>query len=40
MLTKILSLKTAYLVKYNNVPAPNATHQRDTLLTTSLVAKF
>jgi putative salt-induced outer membrane protein len=40
MLSRILSLKSSYEVIYDNVPAPGATHQRDTLLTTSLVAKF
>jgi putative salt-induced outer membrane protein len=39
-LNRVFSLKSAYRVEYANVPAPKATHQRDSLLTTSLVAKF
>ena len=40
MLTRILSLKTSYELMYNNSPPPHATHQRDSLLTNSLVARF
>lgn len=39
-LSSILSLKTAYLLKYNNQPPAPATQYLDRLLTTSLVAKF
>jgi len=39
-LSSILSLKTAYLLKYNNTPPAPATQYLDRLLTTSLVAKF
>lgn len=35
-----LSVRLAYLVKYDNQPAPGATQKRDSLYTTSLVAKF
>lgn len=34
----MFSIKTAYLVKYDNVPA--ATHKTDSLFSTSLIAKF
>ena len=42
LLTQVLSLKVAYLFKYNNYLAPDstATKHLDTLFTTSLVAKF
>lgn len=39
-LNAMLSLKVAYLVKYNAAPPPPATQYLDRLLTTSLVAKF
>lgn len=39
MLTKVFSLKTAYLVKYRNEIAPGEKHA-DTTFTTSVVAKF
>lgn len=39
MLNSILSLKVAYLVKYQNEP-PDAAKHTDRTLTTSLVAKF
>lgn len=40
MLTNIFSLKSAFLLRYDHLPAPGIAHQTDTLLTTSLVAKF
>lgn len=39
-LNEIFSLKTAYLVRYDHKPAPGVVYKSDTLLTTSLVAKF
>ena len=39
-LNALLSLKVAYLLKYNNQPPAPATQYLDRLLTTSLVAKF
>ncbi len=39
-LSALLSLKVAYLLKYNNAPPAPATEYLDRLLTTSLVAKF
>lgn len=36
----IFSLKAAYLLKYDNVPAVATAQKRDTEFTTSLVAKF
>ncbi len=39
-LSSLLSLKVAYLLKYNNQPPPPATQYLDRLLTTSLIAKF
>lgn len=39
-LNAVLSLKVAYLLKYNNEPPAPATQYLDRLLTTSLVAKF
>lgn len=39
-LSAMLSLKVAYLLKYNNAPPAPATQYLDRLLTTSLVAKF
>jgi putative salt-induced outer membrane protein len=39
-LSSILSLKVAYLLKYNNEPPAPATQYLDRLLTTSLIAKF
>jgi putative salt-induced outer membrane protein len=40
VLTSILSLKTGYLLKYNNLPAPGVAEKSDSQFTTSLVAKF
>lgn len=40
MLNKIFSLKTAYLVKYQNLRVPPNEENIDTTFTTSLVAKF
>lgn len=40
VLTDILSVKSAYLLKFNNVPSSVTAEKTDTLLTTSLVAKF
>lgn len=40
LVTRIFSIKSSYRVEYTNSPPPKATHQRDSLLTTSLVARF
>jgi putative salt-induced outer membrane protein len=40
VLTDIFSIKTAFLLRYDNLPAPGARSKTDTLLTTALVAKF
>lgn len=40
MMNQVLSLKSAYLLKFNNVPSVATADKTDTLLTTSLVAKF
>ena len=40
VLTSVFSVKTAYLVKYDNAPPPGITKNTDTFFTTSLVAKF
>ena len=40
LLTSIFSIKSAFLVKYNNGPAPGVTEKTDSLFTTSLVAKL
>lgn len=39
-LSDVFSVKTAYLVKYSNLPATSTALKRDTTFTTSLVAKF
>lgn len=39
-LTSIFSLKTAYLLKYDNLPASKTRKYTDSLFTTSLLAKF
>lgn len=39
-LTSVFSIKTAYLLRYDHLPAVTATTKTDTLLTTALVAKF
>jgi putative salt-induced outer membrane protein len=39
-LTNIFSIKSAYLLRYDHMPAPTSTTKTDTLLTTALVAKF
>lgn len=39
-LTSIFSIKSAYLLRYDHLPAATATTKTDTLLTTALVAKF
>lgn len=39
-LTSIFSIKSAYLLRYDHLPAATATTRTDTLLTTALVAKF
>lgn len=39
-LTTILAIKTAFLVKFDNMPAPTAGTKTDSLFTTSLVAKY
>ncbi len=40
VLTSVFSVKTAYLVKYDNAPPPGIVLNTDTFFTTSLVAKF
>jgi len=40
LISKILSLKIAYLYKYHNLIPPNLTVGSDTAFTTTLVAKF
>ena len=40
VLTTIVSVKLAYLLKYNADPAAGITQKADTFFTTSLVAKF
>ncbi len=40
VLTDIFSLKSAYLVRYNNDPPKGVTQKADSTFTTSLVAKF
>ena len=39
-ITSIFSLKTAYLLRYDNLPNPGILHKTDTLLTTAIVSKF
>lgn len=39
-LTNVFSIKSAYLLRYDHLPAPTSTTKTDTLLTTALVAKF
>ena len=39
-LTSVFSIKSAYLLRYDHMPAPTSTTNTDTLLTTALVAKF
>lgn len=39
-LTNIFSLKTGYLVKYDNEPPLGVAHKTDTTFSTSLIAKF
>lgn len=39
-LTSVFSIKSAYLLRYDHLPAATATTKTDTLLTTALVAKF
>lgn len=39
-LNSVFSLKTGYLVKFDNEPAPGVTAKSDRVLTTALVAKF
>jgi len=39
-ISSYLSVKLAYLLKYDHQPAPGAKEKKDTLYTTSLVAKF
>ena len=39
-LTSIFSIKSAYLLRYDHLPAASATTNTDSLLTTALVAKF
>lgn len=40
MLSQVFSMKTAYLLNFDNQPAPGATEKTDTTFTTALVAKF
>lgn len=40
MMSEILSMKTGYLVRYDNLPAPGIHYRTDSLFTTALVAKF
>ena len=40
VLTSLLSLKTAYGIKYNHLPAPGVLETTDSQFTTALVAKF
>ncbi len=40
LLTSIFSLKSGFLVRYNNLPPPGVVHKTDSLFTTALVAKF
>lgn len=40
ILTSLLSLKFAYLLRFDNLPAPGVLKTTDTITTTSLVAKF
>lgn len=39
-LTEIFSIKSGYLLRYDNFPVPGIGTKTDTLLTTALVAKF
>ncbi len=39
-ITKIFSIKTAYLLKYRNVPAQTTAVRLDKIYTMSLIAKF
>ena len=39
-LTNVFSIKSAYLLRYDHMPAATASTKTDTLLTTALVAKF
>jgi putative salt-induced outer membrane protein len=40
ILTKVFSLKTGVLIRYDHSPAPGIAYKEDTLFTTALVAKF
>lgn len=40
VLTSIFSLKTAYAIKYNHLPAPGVLENTDSQFTTALVARF
>lgn len=40
LLTNVFSIKFAYLLRFDNVPAPGVGKKTDTVTTTSLVAKF
>jgi putative salt-induced outer membrane protein len=39
-LNSVLAMKVAYLAKFNHEPNPPARHQLDSLVTTSLVARY
>ncbi len=39
-LSTMFSIKTAFLLRYDHLPAPGTTTKTETLLTTALVAKF
>ncbi len=40
MLSSVFSLKSGYLLRYNNQPLPGIIYKTDKLLTTAIVAKF
>jgi putative salt-induced outer membrane protein len=40
MLSSAFSLKSGYLLRYNNAPLPGVVYKTDKLLTTAIVAKF
>ncbi|MBC7429819.1 MAG: DUF481 domain-containing protein [Bacteriovorax sp.] len=39
-ITSVFSIKSAYLLRYDHLPAPTSTTKTDAFLTTALVAKF
>jgi putative salt-induced outer membrane protein len=40
VLSSMFSLKSGFLMRYDQLPAPGIQHKTDTLITTALVAKF